>query len=46
MEMGRVDLGRNKGWSAEDLALLAAVLVIVGDILAFVALVKERREKS
>ncbi|MEJ8548105.1 hypothetical protein [Brevibacillus borstelensis] len=34
------------GLSADDLALLAAVFVLIGDFLALLALVQERQEKT
>lgn len=37
---------QNNGLSAEDLALLAAVVVLLGDFLAFLSLLKERQEKA
>jgi hypothetical protein len=43
---GATTLKEDKGWSAEDLALIAAALVLLGDFQAFLGLLKERREKS
>ncbi|WNF04757.1 hypothetical protein [Brevibacillus borstelensis] len=37
---------KSEGLSADDLALLAAVIVLIGDILALLALVRERQEKT
>ncbi|MGZ0050767.1 hypothetical protein [Brevibacillus gelatini] len=37
---------QNNGLSAEDLALLAAVVVLLGDFLAFLSILKERQEKA
>lgn len=36
----------NSQWSAEDLALIGAVLVVLGDIFALLSLLKEREKKS
>jgi len=36
----------NNQWSAEDLALIGAVLVVLGDIFALLSLLKEREEKK
>ncbi|MBU8713905.1 MULTISPECIES: hypothetical protein [Brevibacillus] len=37
---------QNNGFSAEDLALMAAVVVLLGDFLAFLSILKERQEKE
>lgn len=37
---------QNNGSSAEDLALMAAVLVLLGDFLAFLSILKDRQEKA
>jgi hypothetical protein len=43
---GAGNLKGNKGWSAEDLALIAAAITILGDLLTFLSLLKERQEKK
>ena len=37
---------QSNGFSAEDLALMAAVVVLLGDFLAFLSILKERQEKE
>jgi hypothetical protein len=39
-------LKEDKGWSAEDLALIGAALVLLGDFLTFLSLLQERQEKK
>ncbi|RJE90622.1 hypothetical protein D3P07_00495 [Paenibacillus sp. 1011MAR3C5] len=36
----------NKGLSADDLALMAAIVVVIGDILGLLAVLAARSEKS
>jgi hypothetical protein len=36
----------DKGWSAEDLAIIGAALIVLGDFLTLLSLLQERQEKK